>query len=146
MLIAQLFGVSIPSIFVYPRTLRDFVLAHVNFTGLPSTRLLFVVLVFCGWIASAPSLFTDHRSRKQGPTSAAVDADREPTDMVTRKGQPGAEVPAVEGKKGKKAARSDAQDASRDPADMMSKFRPEPEVELLDDGVLPVLSILNQIC
>ena len=81
-------------------------------------------------------VFADTRRSRQAPAGAERDADREPADMVTRMGQPGADVPATDAKKGKKATRGDAKDASREPADMMSKFRPDPEVELLDDGVL----------
>lgn len=55
--------------------------------------------------------------------------------MLSRTAEPGADVPAVEGKKGKKVDRADARDSRNVPAELMSKFRPEPEVELLDDDI-----------
>jgi len=81
-------------------------------------------------------LSTDNRrSRQQGPTKEVSDADREPADMVTRKGQPGAQIPAVEGLTGKKAGRAAGAGAAGEPAEGLSKFRQDPESELHDSGV-----------
>jgi len=55
---------------------------------------------------------------------------------MSRTADPTADLSASEGKKGKKVGRADARDSRNVPAELMSKFRPEPEVELLDDGAL----------
>jgi len=75
-----------------------------------------------------------HRVHKSLGTGSVV-AQRAPADLISRMADPTADMAGVEGKKGKKAARAGAAGATAEPVELVSKFRKDPEAEMVADGV-----------
>jgi len=74
-----------------------------------------------------------------------TEAQRAPADLISRMADPTADVAGVEGKKGKKAARAGAAGAAAEPVEVVSKFRKDPEAEMVADGVHNVTTSLRTI-
>ena len=79
----------------------------------------------------------DASHARQARGAGEAGAERDPADMLSPTGEPGAKIDGVAGRKGKKAPRADGQGASGQPVDILSVIRPDPEAELFSDGVQP---------